>query len=190
MTWTTPSRRPGERSLRRSSAVVASVAAIAATTRGSSNGSRAEGRRRRTSGRTAIASASFSGPRRPGQAGGEPRRDLRLPLRGDVDRAVGGTDGGGPMGRPVDQQPVAERHPTESQPLAHPYQGREFVSRRSTAAPWRGRRVLPCVPLIRSGRRPPVQASGRCRLSLALAWKANPRNTGSLGKLRRRFRTS
>ena len=57
-------RRPA--ALRRSRLVIARVAAIAPTTRGSSKGSRAAGIRRRTSGSTAIASASLNGPRRPG----------------------------------------------------------------------------------------------------------------------------
>ena len=96
-------------------AVTARVAATAARTRQSSNGSRAAGRRRRASGSTAIASASFSGPRRPGHPRDQPRRQLRLALGGDLDLAVGVADRRRPVGRPVDQQAVAQRHPAEPQ---------------------------------------------------------------------------
>ena len=120
-------RAPGARSpargsrgarLRRMSAATASVRPIAASTRQSSNGSRASGSRRRTSGSTAIASASFSGPRTqrylrrpaPGRAPAWARRRPAISPSAPRDRR-------GPVRRPVDQQPVAQRHPAEPEGL-------------------------------------------------------------------------
>ena len=71
--------------------------------------------RRRASGSTAIASASFSGPRRPGIFATRLGGQLRLALGGDLDLPVAVAHRRRPVGRPVDQQPVAERHPAEAQ---------------------------------------------------------------------------
>ena len=75
------------------------------------------GRRRRASGSTAIASASFIGPRRPGTFATRPGSQLRLALGGDFDPAVAVADRRRPVGRAVDQQPVAEGHAAEAELL-------------------------------------------------------------------------
>ena len=53
-----------------------------------------------------------------GDLGDEVRDQLRLAFGGDFDRAVRAADRGGPVGRAVDQQAVAQRHPAEPQLLA------------------------------------------------------------------------
>ena len=47
----------------------------------------------------------------------DPATDGRLLAGGDPDRAVADAHRRGPVGRPVDQQAVAQRHPAEAQPL-------------------------------------------------------------------------
>ena len=151
----------------------ARVAPTAASTRQFSKGSRAAGSRRRASGSTAIASASFSGPRRPGSRATSFGRQLGLALGGDLDLPVAVAHRGGPVGRPVDQQPVAQRHPSEPQPLSvfrgHAVTlGDAAIADAAARQPerYRGRRVqshsAPSPPCVSPGRRPPVQASGRC----------------------------
>ena len=120
----------------------------------------------------------FSGPRRPGRraaSSGASPASARRPTWIVPSRVA---HGGRPVRRPVDQQPIAERHPAKEGALPLPLRSpsgttlgespsgvRRYKPRQPTTALRRGRRV-PCVPLM-SGRRPPVQASGRCRLSLA-----------------------
>ena len=139
------------------------VVPTAATTRQSSKGSRAAGRRRRTSGSTAIASASLSGPRRPGHPRHQLRRQLRLALGGDLDRAVAVAHRGGPVRRPVDQQAVAQRHPTQPQLLGVSGSNvdghlRDHCPRRSTAA--RRRRSVESTPLPLVKFRPEAPSPG------------------------------
>ena len=83
--------------------------------RGSSNGSRAEAqphpRQRDDRQRLGEAQRAAQQRRRAQPAAGQ--RGLRA--RGDLDPAVGGARGDRPRGRPVDQEPVAKRHPAEAQ---------------------------------------------------------------------------
>ena len=171
---TTPSRRAEVRTRLRSIEVAASVAPIAAATRGSSNGSRAAGRFVRTIGSTAIASASLSGPRSPGRRAASfgASSGLRAEatsispsrLRTAAAQWVG----------PWISSPLRRAMPPSRsfsgpsvQHRGSPAPGSSTTEppapRSSTTAPnGRGRRVSPLIPLIKSGRRPPVQASGRC----------------------------
>ena len=86
-------------------------------TRRSSKGSRAAGIRRRTSGSTAIASTSFSGPRRPGTRAASFGASSGLRSEATSTSPSRSPHRGRPVRRPVDQQAVAQGHPTESQLL-------------------------------------------------------------------------
>ncbi len=59
----------------------------------------------------------FDRAAQPRQFRDQARRQLRLALGGDFDRAVAVADGGGPVGGAVDQQAVAERHAAEAESL-------------------------------------------------------------------------
>ena len=139
-------RRAG--AMRRRRTVVATrVAPIAPSTRGSSKGRRAAGIRARTSGSTAIASASLIGPRRPGRrppASGRARACARRrprsrrPGRAPRPPSGSGRGSGGRCGAP------SRRAAASSESIESNIEGRRCAARRPRVR--RGRRVPPDSP--------------------------------------------
>ena len=128
----------------------------------------------------------FQRPAQAGEARHQLGSELRLALGGNFDLTVAVAHRRRPVGRPVDQQPVAQRHPPQSQPLSvlrsHAVTLGDGVSELrvrmgafKSDTPPRGdrhpvpgrtegaessptRRPLP--PVLSPHRKPPVQASG------------------------------
>ena len=89
-------------------------ASIAAATLASSKGSCSSGIRRLISGMSANASPSRATPRSPAALRSR-SAEPRLVARRHLDVAESGPHGDRPLGRAVDEQPVAKRHPAQAQ---------------------------------------------------------------------------